>query len=404
MLDSYQETITKTEFCRLIDKVYNPSKTVYKYLTLYDDFAEFFEDGGRTNLVFSLQFAQPDEAPQRARKTFRDFRELKSLENPSRQPLKGVRIVLDPGHIGGAWSDIEERSVLYKDLAIIREGDLNLKTAKLIKGRLEKAGALVYVTHEKPEPVTSTRPQDFMEEAKASVFKEHKVDELTAQKKKDFFNRLINWRAELYFYRRAEISQRSDNIRANFLPDLNICNHFNATERSGARELTKDNRHAFFVNGCYGPEEVDNPMTRFYLFSKLLDQSLPIEMAVGDAITEKMLKVAPLPPVKYGKAKYQCRVNQNPYLYARNLAASRQYPGPCVILEPFYMNNPWTAERLGAGDYEGVKVLAGGSYRSLFREYADAVADAVIEVYKKYTVPKIRIKEATEAEAKVGDL
>ena len=80
-------------------------------------------------------------------------------------------------------------------------------------------------------------------------------------------------------------------------------------------------------------------------------------------------------------------MNGNAYLYARNLAVSRQYPGPCVILEPFYMNNAWTAERLAAGDYDGVRPIAGGTYRSIFREYADAVSKAIIEAYSKWTIP-----------------
>ncbi len=119
-------------------------------------------------------------------------------------------------------------------------------------------------------------------------------------------------------------------------------------------------------------------------------------MAVGNAITKKMLKMANLPPVRYGQEKYQCRVNDNPYLYARNLAASRQYPGPCIILEPFYMNNAWTAERLSAGDYDGVKQLSCGTYRSIFREYADAVADAIVESYSHWTVADSKLTTSTD--------
>jgi len=386
VFDKYHETITRKEFCRLIDRVYNPSKAVYTYLNMTDEFVEFFEDAGKTNKVFSLSFALPDEKPLKAEQTFKTVPQLRRLANPPARPLQGIRIVIDPGHIGGKWADMEERSVIWGNNPVIREGDKNLMVARLLKARLESAGAEIYMTHEKPEPVTSSRPGDFVEEARNYVYAQHNVTNEFTEKRKTYFKKLINWRAELYFYRRAEIAQRVENIRNEFLPDLNLCNHFNATERSGAKEVVKDNRHAFFVNGCYGPDEVVNPMTRFFMFSKLLEQPLEIEMNVADAVTERMLKTARLPPVKYGREKYQCRINSNPYLYARNLAASRQYPGPCVILEPFYMNNAWTAERLAAGDYEGIRQLAGGGYRSLYREYSDAVADAVIETYSQWTV------------------
>lgn len=386
-LEKYHGTITEKEFRRLVDHVYNPSKAVYAYLNVHPEYVEFFEDSEKTILNFTLRLAPPGEPLKTASLTFKSIPVLKKLSNSPDKPLKNIRIVLDPGHIGGKWAGMEERSVIWGNNPVIREGDLNLKTAFLIKSRLEAAGATIYMTHTKPEPVTPSRPSDYLDEARRVVYAENKVDEAEASRRKNFFQKLIHWRAELYFYRRAEIAQRAENIRRDFLPDLNICNHFNATEKSGSGEIVKDNRHAFFINGCYGPDEVVNPMTRYFLFSKLLEQPLDIEMAVGDAITEKMLKIAPLPPVKYGAEKYQCRVNANPYLYARNLAVSRQYPGPCLILEPFYMNNAWTAERLAAGDYDGVKNLAGGSYRSIFREYADAVADAIIQVYSRWTIP-----------------
>lgn len=383
--EKYQGTITRKEFCSLIDHVYNPSRAVYAFLNLKDDHVTFLGSADATRTDFTLRFATPGSGLRVAQRTFRTIAELETLHNPPAQPLRGVRIALDPGHIGGKWADIEERCVAWGGNPIIREGDKNLMVARLLKSRLEAAGALTYMTHETSEPVTPTRPKDYLEEARALVFAENHVDD-SASRPRGFLQGRITWRAELLFYRKAEIAQRAENLRTRFLPDLNLSNHFNATERSGSREMAKDNRHAFFINGCYGPDEVPNPTTRYFLFSKLLEQPLPIEMAVGDAITRHMLRVANLPAVMYGREKYECRVNDNPYLYARNLAASRQYPGPCVILEPFYMNNAWTAERLAAGDYEGTRALSSGTYPSLVREYANAVADAVIEVYSAWTL------------------
>lgn len=380
--------MSSKEFCNLIDRIYNPSKVVYAYLNVTPEYAEFFEDKEKTTLLLTLRFIQPGERPQPAKRTFHTVQELRKFHNPPELPLKGVRIALDPGHIGGKWASLEERSVIWNNNPVIREGDKNIQVAKLIRTRLKAAGAQVYLTHDKPDPLTDTRPKDFMDEARELVYQKKGITEDSPKAARDACRKLITWYAELFFYRRAEIAQRAENLRNEFPSDINISNHFNATERSGSGEIVKDNRHVFLLNGCYGPDEMDNPVTRFYMFSKLLEQSLNIEMAAGDAITAHLLKVASLPPAKYGREKYQCRVNQNPYLYARNLAASRQYPGPTLILEPFYMNNAWTAARLSAGDYDGVRPIAGGMYRSLLREYADAVADALIEVYGKWTVDK----------------
>jgi hypothetical protein len=388
LLDKYHETITREKFCHLLDSIYNPSKAVYAFLTVTDERVDFYQDTQKTILDFTLYFSQVGQAPEKIQRTFKTIPELQKLYNTKALPLKGVRIALDPGHIGGKWADVEERAVIWGNNPVIREGDKNLQVAKLLKSRLEAVGAEVYMTHDKAEPVTPLRAKDFIAEARTYVSAKSKLGPEATPKQRAYFERLVNMRAELYFYRRAEIAQRAENLRTLFVPDLNICNHFNATEKSGSRELVKDNRHVFFINGCYGPDEVVESVTRFMMFSKLLEQSVDIETHVADAITQKMLKVANLPPARFGREKYQCPVNKNPYLYARNLAASRQYPGPCIILEPFYMNNPWTAERLAAGDYDGVRNLAGGTYRSLVRDYADAVTQAIVETYSKWTVKR----------------
>lgn len=384
-LDKYHHTITRKKFCKLLDDVYCPSKKIYDYFTVTDSYVEMFHDKEKTIVDFTLEFAPSEDAVQSIPSSFTRPSDLKySKSFDPEKPLNKIRITIDPGHIGGKWADTEERSVAWGTNPRIREGDCNLVVGKYIRDRLKSAGAQVYMTHETADPVTPLRTKDFMDEAREVVFKENKLDEASYLQRKGHWDYKIQWQAELFFYRRAEIAQRAENIRKHFTSDLNICNHFNATELSGSGKMSRDNRYAFFINGCYGPDEVENPNTRYFLVSKLLEQPLPVEMGVGDAITRKMLKIAQLPPVRYGREKYQTRVNENPYLYARNLAASRQYPGPTIVLEPFYMNNPWTAERLAAGDYDGVRQLSCGTYRSLFREYADSIADAIIETYSKW--------------------
>jgi hypothetical protein len=71
----------------------------------------------------------------------------------------------------------------------------------------------------------------------------------------------------------------------------------------------------------------------------------------------------------------------NPYVVARNLAFNRSHDGPVVVTEPYFMNQAETLARLLAGDYDGTRVVAGRPRRSIFREYADAVAQGILEAY-----------------------
>jgi hypothetical protein len=81
-------------------------------------------------------------------------------------------------------------------------------------------------------------------------------------------------------------------------------------------------------------------------------------------------------------------MSDNPYIYGRNLIANRLYHGPVIYLEPYYQNNPTTYARLLTGDYDGEREFGGQRLRSIFREYADAVARGVIEFYTRHTVAR----------------
>ncbi len=91
--------------------------------------------------------------------------------------------------------------------------------------------------------------------------------------------------------------------------------------------------------------------------------------------------------VRYGdSATTRSVIPGNSYVVARNLAANREYDGPVVCTEPYFMNNNVVYQRLLAGDYEGQRTFSGKSYGSIFREYADCVAQGLVKAYASPTV------------------
>jgi hypothetical protein len=92
-------------------------------------------------------------------------------------------------------------------------------------------------------------------------------------------------------------------------------------------------------------------------------------LAVADAVARSLAKATglkPLPP-----SENAVPITDNPYLLLRNLGANRQIHGPVIYLEPYFMNNRIVWQRLQCGD------------DSIFREYADAVAEAVVNFTRK---------------------
>jgi hypothetical protein len=76
------------------------------------------------------------------------------------------------------------------------------------------------------------------------------------------------------------------------------------------------------------------------------------------------------------------RMSDDGYVWARNLLANRLYRGPVLYLEPYVMNNRGVFARIQAGDYPGLRHIAGKRRPSIVREYADSVARGLVEHYQ----------------------
>ena len=120
---------------------------------------------------------------------------------------------------------------------------------------------------------------------------------------------------------------------------------------------------------------------------KMCEGSSEIETEVAGDIASIFTQKTGLGPVKYGDSSTTRQVIPNDsYVVARNLAANREYDGPVVCTEPYFMNNKVVYQRLLAGDYDGLKTFDGKSYPSIFREYADCVALGLVKAYAGSTV------------------
>jgi len=193
----------------------------------------------------------------------------------------------------------------------------------------------------------------------------------------------VQFHSELLFYRMSEIRHRADVVNDTLKPDLVLCLHFNAEEWGNANrpEFSPRNHVHVLVNGCYSAAEVRLDDVRHDLLARLLSGVTAPEQALADRVATAFARRAALPPLVY-TGPNACRVNGNPYVWARNLLANRLYRCPVVFLEPYVMNNREVWERVQAGDYDGERVVAETLRPSIFREYAEAVAEGVAQYYR----------------------
>ena len=369
-LDAFQETITRQDFVSLLDQVYAPAGVWKETIAVKDDMAVITTRPDTS--PFLLRFALSRDTAKSIPRYWRGRAQLPA-EEPGK-PLAGLRIALDPGHIGGYWARMEERWFQIENSPPVTEGDMTLTVAEILAPRLEGLGAQVFLTRGKRTPSTSLTSAQLENAAIASLSEKGiPADEENLRKE-----------SERLFYRAAEIRRRARRINELIRPDVVICLHFNAEPWGDATnpQLVDQNHLHFLIAGALGEQELAYEDQRYDMLVKLLNRSFLEEFALTNLVSRKMAAATGLPPYFY-RSGTAIRVNDNPYVWARNLLANRLFVCPVIYIEPYVMNNRLVFARIQAGDYEGRRNFGGVMRKSIYREYADAVADGVVAYYSR---------------------
>jgi hypothetical protein len=384
VLEHYQQTITHDEFAHLINDVYGTHGFAPDLIEIKDDTARILMNRG-SQKFFTLRFAAGDSSRKVVPRLWWPAKFLP----PARQdkPLSSLRIALDPGHLGGKWAKMEERWFQVGDSKPVQEGDLTLCVARLLAERLRGLGAKVSFVRNDGEPTTAKRPDDFRKLARKILIKNG-----VPQPRTDVLDptdpakeQTIHWQSEILFYRYSEIRRRAALVNFKLHPDLVLCLHFNAEGWGDPNNptLTDINHLHLLVNGSYLAEELEFDDQRFEMIRRLLSRAYEEELPVADTIALRMARETGLPPYAYPTTNSTTKVGASGYVYARNLLATRLYRCPVVYCEPYVMNSKDVFARIQAGDYQGTRNINGVERKSIFREYADSVADGLVEYYSK---------------------
>jgi N-acetylmuramoyl-L-alanine amidase len=379
VLEHYQETITHDEFAHLINDVYCTHGFAPDLIEINEKTARILLNR-ETQKFFTLRFAENNASREPVPRLWRPAESL-----PPERPLAGLRIALDPGHLGGEWAKMEERWFQVGNSPPVQEGDLTLRVARLLAPRLRKLGARVFLIRDSNEPVTAKRQDDFQELARRILIKngvpQPRVDVLDPNDPEK--EQTIRWQSEILFYRYSEIRRRAARVNFKLHPDLVLCLHFNAEgwgDPSSPMLLDTNHLH-LLVNGSYLQDELEFDDERFEMIRRLLSRAYDEELPLADLVATAMAKGMQLPPYQYPTTLTTTKVGASGYVYARNLLATRIYRCPVVYCEPYVMNSNDVFARIQAGDYEGMRNVNGVERKSIFREYADSVADGLVDYY-----------------------
>ncbi len=383
-LDSFQHMIIQEDFVRELNDVYTIDGTWNKWIEVYHNYALIKTHAQDLTRVYRLNFLTDKTVEPTVKETALETVESVKFWRPREDivyndkdlPLQGVRIVLDPGHIGGNYAKMEKRKFKYQDTAPVQEGNMTLVVANLLERQLRVLGAEVELTRSTNSPVNPYRVEDYQSYAQAKM--KYQNDIITPE--------TVERVCEKLFFRAGEIRERAKIINSEYKPDLVVCIHFNAADSSAYFLYPSEHLH-MILNGAYTEGEVAMNDQRFQMVKKILQGNHSEEAALNSSVAKALTISSGLPPYLYEpNSKRALNVNDDPYLWARNLAANRSFDCPVVYCEPYLFNGVDSHARIQVGDYEGLRYVNGMLRSSIFREYVTGVTEGLVNYYKQREV------------------
>jgi|GEM_PF-132623 N-acetylmuramoyl-L-alanine amidase len=383
-LDAYQYTVSRAEFIDLMSNVYSVGPYWKDWFTLEAEHVLIKTHGSDLSKTYKLAFKN-EVVEAKPKKFWRSKVELG--ESSESAPLLGLRIAIDPGHIGGDYAGIEQRRFILKDgVPPVQEGNMTLTVAELLIDQLESLGATVHLVRDKNSPANPFRPQDYYAYAESKL----------VANKSAVTEQSVKREAEKLFYRNGEIRARAELVNQELKPDIVLCLHFNAGAQPDPEspQLYEEEHFHMILNGAYTQSELAHDDERYQCVLKILQGNHAEEAKLTAAAAARFHAESGLPAYQYEpNSSRAVNIDGNPFLWGRNLMANRLYDCPVLFFEPYLMNGKDSYTRMQVGDYSALGFVNGKLRPSIYREYVNAVTKGLVDYYTAKEV----VEKAPEA-------
>src|SRR5437667_1704013 len=132
VLEHYQAPITQDEFSQLIQNVYCTHGIAPDLIEINTDTARILTNR-EPQKFFTLRFAKNDTSRNPVPRLWHPAKSLPHAK--ANKPVSGLRIALDPSHLGCKWAKMEERWFQVGNDQPVQEGDMNVKGAAHMTSR-----------------------------------------------------------------------------------------------------------------------------------------------------------------------------------------------------------------------------------------------------------------------------
>ncbi len=293
------------------------------------------------------------------------------FENPISTPLEGIKIAIDPGHVGGGMKLAMLEGKYIKsvnsngDTVEFNEGNLALLTSKLLASYLEPLGAEVMLTrHRLGETAFGKTFLEWLDQDFHHAIKSEQENGNIDKKTANYFlykatPSIIYHR----FFKGLDFKERAKKINE-FNPDLSIVIHYNVDEtnyfdRTRSRKIiypTAENYSMVFVPGSFLTKELVEPRSRLEFLRLIFSDDLDKSLGLGEEIARQFndhLKVNYVHPKKnLSYIKHTTKETPFEGVFSRNLVLTRLIRGPVCYGEPLCQDNILEIDALSAGEID----------------------------------------------------
>jgi N-acetylmuramoyl-L-alanine amidase len=299
-----------------------------------------------------------------------------------KKKLAGRKIAIAPGHFASSWDmafsegkciDIRQNANAPKVPIKFYESALTLRTAYLLKAKLEEAGADVFMIRDSIH--TNTLGVDFEDwfsnDFSGHVAARQVTGEFTASDIK-FWEKADKGFVMRHYFASLERELRIEKINE-YSPDATIVIHFNVDETNKPwQTATNKNFNMAFVPGSILSNELKRPVDRMRFIRQLFTEQVSESIALSAACMDEFATVLKVPAAKQTDASYLeqfCIPASDNGVYCRNLALTSGLVSPLVYGETLYQDNEQEIYALSNPNGKRLEQVATAYFNGIIRYF-----------------------------------
>lgn len=275
-------------------------------------------------------------------------------EAPSKNPnglFYGYRIAIDAGHTAGTIEEgeVEQKFLKFKpnpdhglmDSIQLAEGMLTYATATLLKEKLEREGALVFLTRSfNGSTAYGVTFDDWLKSDYKN--KIQNASNLSAERKKWFLTKATKKDKFRLIFKDMELQKRAEIINA-YHPDFTVIIHYNVDEtNTGWTKPGTKNFSMAFIGGAFMRSDLSSPEKRFEFLRMIVSLDIELSLQLSESVVKSLESNLNVKAASTGDATYLskgCLYAGKKGVFCRNLQLTRYIHGPLVYGETLYQDN-----------------------------------------------------------------